>query len=303
MTLVLKSNQAVIDTENKFPIVTDMGEATVRIAQFKKDIELEGGVLNQSEFDSLNKMDRAITALDVWNNIVEFMPIIGSNLGAKLTKLKYKNSKKAVALNDFDASNVNSKALVWGIAQGGGARCLNLGITINEIYNQSSGMGTFAYFKYNNTTNPNVSSFILGAGSAVDVNDNAITLQITTGNGQLYEKFLISAISSEDDYRTGTNLAISKTVWDGGKKINQRKLFVNGTKKTESFSKVQNALGTASAQNIHVGAMNGNGNSAFNFLGQIGLIGITDGSIPEIKLIELNTILSNFISESGKALI
>lgn len=305
MTLILKSNQAVIDPTNQFHYITNQGEATKRVHDFKKAIEEGGGTLTQAEFDALNTLDKGISDLGVWNNILEFSPVVGSNLSAKLLKFKAWKTPSLTVKNSFDATNVNDKALIWNTAQGSGAKGLGLGFTIQDIFNLPNGFGSIKYFKYNNTTNANAQSYIFGAGDANSDDANALSNYIMTGNGQHMVRRLNATQGTTPatlDFRASAHLVSTSTRWDGSKNINNRVTFDGQTKLLDSTSVVALVNGTKPNQEIYLGAKNATSGALMNFYGQIGISLFHDGVMDNTKILAVSKLIEDFIAATGKTL-
>lgn len=303
MTLILKSDQIVNDPDNRFPIITDMGEATVNVFNYKKSIELVDGHLTQQEFDALNVLDKGITNLGIQDSVLDINLALGDNLASKLIKFKGWKSNSLTQKNSFDSTNINNKGFVWNTAQGGGSRALGLGFNIQDVYDLGRGMNSIIYFKYNTSgTNPNATTFLFGSGSAIAFDINSVGLSMQVGNGQLNNRILNSASATSGyDARVGSVLTTSLFSWDIDKKTTYRGIYNYQTKIIDSTSVVQITPGNAMSQELCIGANNSSSNIVYNFYGQIGLAVFTKGDISTNDMLSLSDLLNQFITQSNKS--
>lgn len=301
MTLILKSNQAVVDPDNKFPILTDLGEATFNVANYKDRIELAGGVLTQGEFDALNILDKGLSNLGVQNSVLEMNLALGNNLNSKLVKFKGWKSNTLDLKNSFDSTNIDSKGFIWNTVQGGGAKALGLGFTIQDVYNLPKGLHSILYFKYNSAgTNPNEVSHLLGAGNANVLDENYYGIPMIVGNGQVSYRVLNAALVTNGfDARSTSILLSSLFSWDNTKKTSYRGIYQSQNKIVDSLSSVEVVSGTAMSKEVYLGANNGDV-TVYNFYGQIGVAVFLDGSLTPSTVLSVSDLINNFIIASNK---
>ena len=299
MATLIKSNQAVNDVNNIFPYVSDFGDTTQSLGRYSYERELAGSPITQTEHNALKTLEDSLTTLGVFDKIIEFIPLMGSNLDSMMLKYKYQESDRMVGINSLTASQIEAGKGLNLAKPTGTMPAVNM--KLKQKYLLAKGHISFIY--YNSPIDVAVPDrTIFGAGDA-DA-DEANTVQVLLDSSRrVNSKFLGSNNFADDKFYWGKFLIASKVGLNSSGQVAVRELWDNGTLADSTAGAATIAGSIAQEKEFFLGAKNGATPSGTKFFyGQIRLLLILDGTIDAITIGQINTALQNFISNTGKTL-
>ena len=299
MATIIKSNKAVNDVNNIFPYVSDFGDTTQSLGRYSYERELAGSPVTLSEHNALKTLEDSLTTLGVFDKIIEFIPLMGSNVNSMMLKYKYQESDRMLGINSLTTSQIEAGKGLNLAKPTGTMPAVNM--KLKQKYLLSKGHTSFIY--YNSPIDVAVPDrTIFGAGDA-DA-DEANTVQILLDSSRrVNSKFLGTNNFADDKYYWGKFLIASKVGLNTSGQVAIRELYDNGTLADSTVGTTTVTGSTAQEKEIFLGAKNGatSGGAKF-FYGQIRLVLILDGTVDSLAIPQINTALQNFISATGKSL-
>lgn len=302
MAIEIKSNISVIDTEGKFPFVTVLGNTYHQ--ELYNYVKNSNVVVSQTEFNALDNLITSLKSLSVWNGITEFFPLMGNTINSQMVKLKSVSNTVAEKFNSISDSFTDGKGLYYATQNTTNAKALKLGVTNQNLYASNTGFGVITYFKNNTDSTVNKlralfgQSALLGNYAAGDFG-----MQIDDDTKQIFDR-QFNSTPALATYSSETQLYVSKIVWNSSKQISQRLFRSNGTQLLNSLSTVNITAPTHTdflllgAQKVKDSATNG----GYGWVGNIRLFIMHDGTMDEAKIPQVETIINEFIANSGKTL-
>ena len=302
MAIEIKSNISVIDTEGKFPFVTALGNTYHQeLYNYINNVDV---VVNQTEFNALNSMITSLKSLNVWNGITEFFPLMGNTINSQMVKLKSKSNTVAEKFNSISDSFTDGKGLYYATQVTTSAKALKLGVTNQNLYASNTGFGIITYFRNNTDSTVNTLRSLFGQSTALGVlSPGDFGMQISDDTKVIYDR-QFNSTPALANYTSEIQLYVSKIVWNSSKQVSKRLFRSNGTQLLNSLSTVNITAPTHTdflllgAQKVKDSATNG----GYGWVGNIRLFIMHDGTMDEAKIPQVETIINQFISDSGKTL-
>ena len=299
MATLIKSNKAVNDVDNIFPYVSEFGETTQSLGRYTYERELAGSAITQAEFTALKNLEDALVTIGVFDKIIEFIPLMGSNVDSMMLKYKYQESDRMLGINSLTTSQIEAGKGLNLAKPTGTMPAVNM--KLKQKYLLAKGHTSFIY--YNSPIDVAVPDrTIFGAGDA-DA-DEANTVQVLLDSSRrVNSKFLGSNNFADDKFYWGSFLIASKVGLNTSGQVAVRELWDNGTLADLTAGAATITGSTAQEKEFYLGAKNGatSGGTKF-FYGKIRLVLIFDGTITSTQIPLINTALQNFISATGKTL-
>lgn len=302
MAIEIKSNIAVIDTEGKFPFVTALGNTYHQeLYNYVNNIDV---VITTTEFNALNSLITGLKSLNVWNGITEFLPLMGNTINSQMVKLKSASNTIAEKFNSISDAFTDGKGLYYATQVTTSAKALKLGVTNQNLYASNTGFGVITYFKNNTDSTVNTLRSLFGQSTALGgLSAGDFGMQISDDTKVIYDR-QFNSTPGLATYTSEIQLYVSKIVWNSSKQISQRLFRSNGVQLLNSLSTVNITAPTHTdflllgAQKVKDSATNG----GYGWVGNIRLFIMHNGTMDEAKIPQVETIINQFISDSGKTL-
>ena len=300
MAIEIRSNYAVIDETGKFPYVTILGDTYHQ--ELYNYLNNENVVISVEEFSALNTMISDLKSLNVWNGITEFFPLMGNTINSQLVKLKSSSNTLAEKFNAIDNSFTDGKGLNFTTQLFSGAKAINTGITNLDVFASNTGFGFITYFQNNPTLVVNDRRTLFGQSalsSAFNSGDLGFSF-LNTSDMIANQTFSSSNIIVNT---VDTMLYVSLINWNASKQISKRVYRANGNQLLKTTS-TANITKPSYEDSILLGAQKVKDSSSaiYGWAGKIRLFISYDGTIPEETLPQVETIINQFIANSGKTL-
>ena len=302
MAIEIKSNIAVIDTEGKFPYVTALGNTYHQ--ELYNYVNNENVVIATTEFSALDSLITSLKSLNVWNGITEFFPLMGNTINSQMVKLKSASNTVAEKFNSLSDSFTDGKGLYYATQVSTSAKALKLGVTNQNLYASNTGFGIISYFKNNTDSTVNTLRSLFGQSTALGgLSAGDFGMQISDDTKVIFDR-QFNSTPTLATYTSEIQLYVSKIVWNASKQISKRLFRSNGTQLLNSISTVNITAPTHTdflllgAQKVKDSATNG----GYGWVGNIRLFIMHDGTMDEAKIPQVETIINQFISASGKTL-
>lgn len=300
MALQLKSDKSVVNN-GEFQYITDYGIASKEVASYFHALKSEGYTLTETEYNALTTFESGLKQNGIWDSMIEFMPMFGDTIDTQLYKLIYLNENKAIALNSLDEDNLDDgKGIKWLSQQNSLARTANLKINPADILS-GNGIGSVVYYETNPNQGTTSKRTFYGVSDTNTIGSNSVTLNITDAQGYLSDRTFNSQLNYNASFE-GSNRVVTRNTWDVDKKTEVRSGYLNGSLVNDSTSEVQILPTNIQSKDIYLGCLNG-ASEAFSFYGSIRFFALHDGSFEASKVAVLDSLLEDFITDSGKTFV
>nr|WP_199081361.1 carboxypeptidase-like regulatory domain-containing protein [Pedobacter sp. ASV19] len=312
VTILFKGTSIVTrsDADGKFSISTSEKQSQIQfsfVGYKTKVVDIKPGETQNISVKldpDATSLEAGITALGVWNQIIEFYPMIGTTSNHMLVKYKFKNNNTLTKLNNFDDTNViPGKGLIWNTYQTSASRCLDMSITAAEMV-ALGGLGSFSYTKINPS--------ILGAGNErmlYGANLNTTTTyrmkeslqNINAASDLIYQGQLGNALNNPaTNFPTGVYRLFSKYKLSGAN-VSERKIFKDGILFNSGSSIAYNNGGNSENIGMVLGAIRNSAASLnYSFHGEMRLFMLHSAGISDSAITSIDSLMSNFINATGK---
>lgn len=296
MTLILKSKSTVQNPDREFGYLSDFGVTTRSLKHYSDLMKLSGSALSASQFAALSKFEEDCKNAQVWDNIVEFMPMLGANVDSQMCKLKYKNSPQATP-SKFTSNHIDeSIGLKWDTHESINAACADLDYNTDDILEQD-GYGIFVYYK--------LKSLPLIYAGASFFSGSTVSDRIT--GGLKMSSTVFGSPHAPSDYLADTDPHLHATAskWGDSRILAGREMYKDGVRVAKIEVNVELPDATSiTNKGIRLGAnLQSDGTTHYGFFGGMRLFLIHDGILSETGMMHLSSIVEDLIDSLGKRFI
>ena len=291
----LISDIAVDNSSNYFDkYLSKYGLMSQNMGNFIENYESTNSELTQSQFDALMKFEERLIELGVWGNILEVVPLIGTNINSMAVKYKGKNNSIMNPLGGISDVQVEpNKGLLISSQKESNAYGFDLGLKYSDIMTKQ-GLGVSAFGRKHGS-DASYTDYIIG----IKGGSKSISSKITIAGAALTNNFLessniVNQILNSQEFRFHTITRLNNN------KVILRHIYNNSTKVLDSSSAVVTTP-LSSDGNLYLGCINdlttGNINGYF---GRLRMCVLNDGDIPLDSVNEYISICNDLYNDLGK---
>ena len=291
MAVILKSNKTAT---GDFLYPTEFGLTSLEVKNFVDAQSLLTSTITQTQFDALHNLHQALRDSNLYENVIDIMPFLGSKIQGQLTKSKFLRDEKLDGLYGFgsDQGAVDSgKGVQWTDYLLTGALALDTKLIDSDFV---KGLRFSTYINLDPATN--ATNNIFGKGPAIL--DNSTRTFFQNGGDQLGISTGNTAFSSFLETIDGPCL-VSGALTIENNIIKQRKGYKNGSL---IMSSEPTEIALNNNTTYYIGGLNqGNGvTPLYGLVGKMRFFIITNGNISDTENLTLNNICLQFIQDSEK---
>ena len=264
------------------------------MGNFIENYESTNSELTQSQFDALMNFEERLTELGVWGNVLEVVPLIGTNIDSMAVKYKGKNNSIMSPLGGISDTQVEpNKGLLISTQKESNAYGFDLGLKYSDIITKQ-GFGVSAFGRKHGADASYI-DYIIGIKSG----SKSISSKITIAGAALTNNFLessniVNQILNSQEFRFHTITRLNNNT------VILRQIYNNSTKVLDSSSAVVTTP-LSSGGNLYLGCINdlttGNINGYF---GRLRMCVLNDGDIPLDSVNEYISICNDLYNDLGK---